>query len=287
MKTIMNIAELTAIAQLADFLPGSQPVAFSVPGSKDGCHRWILSVLVKFGYTALPRRDKPIVIRYLRKITGCSRQQITRLIRQYRKGGKIKRRQRAVKGFSRKYTKEDIRRLAEMDERHGTPSGPAVKRLCERACGVFHETGYERLALISAAHLRNLRKPTAYTRQRGRFTKTQPRRSTIGERRKPQPNGQPGYIRINTARQGDLDKLKGVYHINAVDEVTQYEVVRSVETISEISLIAALEHILNAFPFHVPGFHSDNGSGHIKACRRFAGETADRVHQITIPPLQR
>lgn len=265
----MNIDELTSVAQLADFLSGAQPVAFRVLGGKDDCYRWIQGVLVKFSYTTLPRRDKPVVIRYLRKITGYSRQQIARLIRQYRKNGDIKRRQRTVKGFARKYTAEDIRLLAAMDERHDTPSGPAVKKLCERACGMFGETGYERLALISVAHLYNLRKSGGYSRQRSSFTKTQPRRSAIGERRKPQPNGQPGYIRIDTVHQGDLDKLKGVYHINAVDEVTQYEVVCTVETISEISLIPALEYILNDFPFTVLGFHSDNGSEYIN--KRVAG----------------
>jgi hypothetical protein len=104
MTTIMNIDELTTIAQLADFLSGSQLAAFSVLGGKDDCYRWILSVLVKFCYTTLPRRDKPVVIRYLRKISGYSRQQVARLIRQYRKSGNIKRRQRAAKGFARKYT---------------------------------------------------------------------------------------------------------------------------------------------------------------------------------------
>jgi transposase InsO family protein len=269
MKTIMNIDDLTDVSQLADFLSGSQPVAFSVLGGKDDLYRWIQGVLVKFGYMALHRRDKPVVIRYLRKISGYSRQRITRLIRQYRKSGKIKRRQRTVKGFARKYTAEDVLLLAAMDERHDTPSGPAVKKLCQRAFEVFGETDYERLAFISAAHLYNLRKSSAYNRRRSSFTKTQPRRSIIGERRKPQPDGQPGYIRIDTVHQGDLDKQKGVYHINAVDEVTQYEVVCAVETISEISLIPALESILGAFPFHVLGFHSDNGSEYVN--KRVAG----------------
>jgi len=89
------------------------------------------------------------------------------------------------------------------------------------------------------SHLYNLRKSIAYTRQRRHLEKTQPRPSKIGERRKPQPNGQPGYIRIDTVHQRDLDKQKGVYHINAVDEVSQFEVVCTVEKISEIYLIPA------------------------------------------------
>ena len=47
------------------------------------------------------------------------------------------------------------------------------------------------------SHLYNLRKSTTYSRQRRHFEKTRPQRSSIGERRKPQPNGQPGYIRID------------------------------------------------------------------------------------------
>ena len=97
------------------------------------------------------------------------------------------------------------------------------------------------LATISVSHLYNLRKSTAYARQRHHFEKTQPKPSKIGERRKPQPNGQPGYIRIDTVHQGDLDKQKGVYHINAVDEVTQFEVMFTVEKISERYLIPTLE----------------------------------------------
>ncbi len=63
--------------------------------------------------------------------------------------------------------------------------------------------------------------------------------------------------------QGDLDKQKGVYHINAVDEVTQFEVVCSVERISERYLIPVLTQMMAAFPFIIKGFHSDNGSEYI------------------------
>ena len=156
-----------------------------------------------------------------------------------------------------------------MDERHGTPCGPAMKKLCERAYGIFGQVEYERLATISVSHLYNLRRSTTYTRQRRHFEKTRPRVSSIGERRKPRTNGKPGYIRIDTVHQGDQDKQKGAYHINAVDEVTQFEVVCSVEKISERSLIPALEQMPDAFPFTLPGFHSDNGPEYINS--RVAG----------------
>lgn len=263
MKAIMKLDDLTTIGQLGDFLCGTQAVAFSVISDKDASYRWIQGELVRFNYLSCSRQDKGVLIRYLMKVSGYSRQQITRLVSQYRDTGRLRRRQRTVAGFARRYTREDIRLLAAMDERHGTPCGPAMKKLCERAYGLFGQGEYERLATISVSHLYNLRQSTTYTRQRRHFEKTRPKVSTIGERRKPRPNGKPGYIRIDTVHQGDQDKQKGVYHINAVDEETQFEVVCSVEKISERYLIPALEQMLDAFPFTLFGFHSDNGSEYI------------------------
>ena len=60
--------------------------------------------------------------------------------------------------------------------------------------------------------------------------------------------------------QGDLNGEKGAYHINAVDEIVQWEIVSSVERISETYLVPVLESALVQFPFIIQGFHSDNGS---------------------------
>jgi hypothetical protein len=60
--------------------------------------------------------------------------------------------------------------------------------------------------------------------------------------------------------QGDRDGVKGVYHINAVDEVTQWQVVGATPQISEAWLIPVLGAMLVQFPFVIRGFHSDNGS---------------------------
>jgi transposase InsO family protein len=133
----------------------------------------------------------------------------------------------------------------------------------ERAYHVFGETCYERLATISVAHLYNLRKRTGYLRHRQVWTKTRPVVLAIGERRAPAPNNQPGYLRVDSVHQGDQDGAKGLYHINAVDCVTQYEVVATCERISEAFLIPVLEDLLQSFPFAIRGFHSDNGSEYI------------------------
>jgi transposase InsO family protein len=263
MNTIMTLHALTTLPQLEDFLAGTQSVTFSVLSTKADCYQWIHTSLITFEYLTLSKPHKGLVIRYLLKISGYSRQQLTRLIRQYRQTGRVTRRQRTVQGFARRYTPEDIRLLAAMDERHDTPSGPAIKKLCERACQLFGEAEYQRLATISIGHLYNVRNSQGYLRQRRSVEKTRPTRSTIGERRKPHPAGQPGFLRIDTVHQGDWDKQKGVYHINAVDEVTQFQVVWTVEKISEAALLPALDELLAAFPFLIRGFHSDNGSEYI------------------------
>ena len=63
--------------------------------------------------------------------------------------------------------------------------------------------------------------------------------------------------------QGDFNGVKGVYLINAVDEITQYEFVGAVAHISELFLLPLLTSLLEFFPFVIRGFHSDNGSEYI------------------------
>ena len=100
----MNVNNLNAIEQMEQFLTGSQVVAFLVASSKDECNRSIRRTLIKFRYSSLKKRSKGIVVRFLIKITGYSRQQITCLVKQFRDTGKIERQQRTYQGFNRVYT---------------------------------------------------------------------------------------------------------------------------------------------------------------------------------------
>jgi len=85
----------------------------------------------------------------------------------------------------------------------------------------------------------------------------------IGIRVKPRPDGVPGFLRVDSVHQGDSGKEKGVYYINLVDEVAQWEMVVCVEGISEQFLIPALKEVLAQHPCHIKNFHSDNGSEYI------------------------
>lgn len=259
----MNIENLTSIESLENFLQGNQIIAYSVLGGKLDRYQFIRKTLVKFSYITCNKKDKGIVKRFLSKLTGYSRPQLTRLISQYTRSGHIKWQPCRSNGFACQYTAEDISLLAKVDERHDTPCGQAVKKLCERAYQLFDEAEYQNISNISVSHLYNLRATSAYKKQRRKFEKTKSKKNNIGERRKPRPDGKPGYIRIDTVHQGDQDKQKGVYHINAVDEKTQFEVLCSVEKISEQFLIPVLETLLDKFPFKIISFHSDNGSEYI------------------------
>nr|VFK48160.1 MAG: hypothetical protein BECKTC1821E_GA0114239_11046 [Candidatus Kentron sp. TC]VFK50736.1 MAG: hypothetical protein BECKTC1821D_GA0114238_11184 [Candidatus Kentron sp. TC] len=209
--------------------------------------------MIRFGYQSRSKTEKGLLLDLIEKVSGYSRIQTKRLVKKYLGTGRIKRRRRVRKGFERKYT----------DEMHGNLSGPGIKKICERAWKIFEDTKYERLAGISVSHLYNPRRSATYRNARSYFDETRPKVSSIGERRKPQPQGKPGCLRVDTVHQGDLDGIKSVYHINAVDEVTQFQIACSVEKISERYLIPVLEMQLRDFPFVVFGFHSDNGPEYI------------------------
>ena len=260
---------LQTLEQIRAFLEGSQPLGFEAP-QRGVAYDFIAQTLRRFGYARLGRSDKGLLRRYLGKVTGLSRAQMTRLIKQFRDSGRIRdRRGTPAKPFARRYTREDVLRLAEVDALHGTLSGPATRKLCERAYRVFGEARFECLAGISNGHLYNLRRSQTYQRRRGAVDKTRAVKVTIGERHKPRPEGRPGFLRVDSVHQGDLDGIKGLYHINRVDEVTQFQFVGSVERISEHFLLPILETLIEAFPFVVLGFHSDNGSEYIN--RQVAG----------------
>ena len=259
----MSLEQLNTIEDVNRFLDGTQAVAFGVATSKSARYRWIQKTLVKQGYLLLGKADKGIITRYLMKVTGYSHAQTKRLIKQYAETGVVTIKPACGNGFKRAYTDADVRLLAKMDELHGQPSGAVLKKLCERAYQCFGKTNYQRLAAISVSHLYNLRCSKTYQRQRCTLTKTRPKAASIGQRGKPQPNNQPGYIRIDSVHQGDQDKRKGIYHINAVDEVTQIQVVATLERITEEHMLPALKMMLKAFPFKIQGFHTDNGSEYI------------------------
>lgn len=227
---------------------------------REEVYNWVERTLVRHEYGSLRRPDKGVLRRYLEQMSGLSRAQVTRLITGYQATGRVMARAYQRSQFPTIYTAADVNLLAYVDRAHGNLSGPATKRILEREYSEYGQAAYQRLAEISVAHLYRLRNTPAYRKRNTSYQPTRPTPIPIGERRKPRPEGQPGYLRVDTVHQGDQDGNKGVYHINAVDEVTQWEIVAATPQISELWLIPVLEAMLQQFPFVIRGFHSDNGS---------------------------
>ena len=259
----LDIERLRTLDEVRDFMAGSALVDFRFVERADA-YGFVRRVLVRTRYVRLSRSDKGLLRRFLVKVTGFSRAQVGRLISQYRATGRIEDRRRGPKRpFPRRYTKADIGLLAEVDETLGGLCGAVTRRMMQRQYAVFGDARFERLAGLSNSHLYRLRRSTTYRRRRLTVAKTRSTQVRIGERRKPHPAGRPGFLRVDSVHQGDLDGEKGLYEINLVDEVTQYEFVAAVEGISERFLVPALEGSIEAFPFIVKGFHVDNGSEYV------------------------
>lgn len=256
----MQSKERLSLNQIRRFLDASEELQFKGLDRKEK-YDWIAQTLVEQEYASLGRAEKGLVLQYIGKMTGFSRAQVTRLVGQYRASGSVKAKSYRRPQFALRYTSVDIALLAEVDEAHETLSGPATQKILLREYCDFRDARFARLAGISVAQLYRLRKSKAYRQSRVICQPTRPSPVSIGERRRPDPKGRPGFIRIDTVHQGDdLDGTKGVYHINAVDEVTQWEVIAAVPQISEAWLIPVLQAMLEQFPFTILGFHSDCGS---------------------------
>lgn len=258
----MRNAESLSQEQIREFLKSSEAIEFT------GCAReekyaWVERVLRAQNYGGLGKRERGVVRAYVEKVSGISVAQTTRLIRAFLDHGVVRVAPYQRHSFSVRYTPEDIALLAAVDRAHERLSGPATRHILQREYEQYGNPQYQRLAQISVAHLYNLRAGARYRNQAAVFEPTRSTAMAIGERRRPDPHGRPGFLRVDTVHQGDWDGAKGVYHINAVDTVTQWQVVGCASKISEAYLLPVLEAVLAQFPFVILGFHVDNGSEYI------------------------
>jgi transposase InsO family protein len=261
---IMDDSHIVTCEQLRAIVEKGERVVFSFE-SKERRNEWMSQRLSRFHYASMTctKREKRIILSYLEMVTGLSRVQVKRYALRKKKTGSVKRIEGNRNSFSIVYGPEDIARLIETDNAHGRITGEATKRILERQYSVYGDHRFEIVRHISVSHLYNLRKTRQYVSHSLFIEKTKAVNRDIGERRKPETGGLPGYIRVDSVHQGDLDKEKGVYHINMVDEVSQFEIIGCVEGISEAFLLPLLEKLLNEFPFIIRGFHSDNGGEYV------------------------
>lgn len=260
--TMTNTRPLT-IQEITQLLTSTQVLTFTATNRAES-YQWIEDTLRQIHYVKLTKQERGFVREYLQKMTGYSRTQTTALIRRFKTTTHVRVKDYARHTFPRRYQPADISLLAEVDLAHDQLSGPATKKILEREFVRFGKKLFARLACLSVSHLYNMRHTFGYREKTKLFQKTRSVQIPIGLRQKPQPDGRPGFIRVDSVHQGDSPRgAKGVYHINLVDEVLQWELVVCVEKISEKFLVPALEAALGQFPFVVLNFHADNGSEYI------------------------
>ena len=259
----MNDSHITTLVDIENFINSTDKISFKYT-NKQEVYKWIQDTLIEHEYITLPKPGKTIVKKYIMKMTGYSRAQTNRLISHYKKHGyvkinKINNRHK----FRTKYTKEEIRLLAKTDDVLNYPNGYTLKTTLMREYTQFGKEEYKNLSNISVSYIYYLRNNNKTYKLLAHYEKTKSVVSNIGERLKPNPNGKPGYLRIDSVHQGDKDGVKGLYHINIVDDFVQFEFVMAVERISYRYLKPVLLKLLELFPYVIIEFHSDNGSEYI------------------------
>lgn len=253
----MDDSGIVTISQIRKLLLASKGLKLK-SASRDDKYRWLEGILKRFNFFSRGRREKGLLRQYMEQMTGISTSQLTRLISQQLLNGGIKTSWGARNKFPTTYTRGDMELLAETDNLHGCLSGPATKYILEQEVQ-FGDERYKRISGISISHIYNLREKPGYRAKALTVSRTKSVCNSIGTRRLPQTGGKPGHLRVDTVHQGDLNGVKGVYHINLIDEVTQWEILLSVGGINETTMKPSLERALSGFPFNILGFHSDNG----------------------------
>jgi len=258
----MDDNHLTSVTQLAELVKFGEGVKFN-SRDKQETYDWIALALGKFRYFSESKKNRGIIKDYIVTLTGYSDSQIDKLIKRKKKYGRIFLMERTQNTFPKKYEADEVALLADTTSTLDHPNGKAVKQMMNDMYHIYGDNRFERLQNISVSHFYNLRTTNIFQSRILNYTKTKPVKVNIGIRKKPTPFGKPGFLRVDSVHQGDLDREKGVYHINLVDEVTQWQIVGCVEGISEEFLAPLLEELLGLFPFLILGFHSDNGSEYI------------------------
>jgi len=253
MKINMTISYQLNIINLKTLLNSGKSLKMEFETIKQK-HEFIESIYKNIGYFNLNKSDKIIIIEYLKKTTKLGRSQIMNLCFKIKNGQSLTKKYQRRKPH-RKYSSFDIKLLETTDELHLRLSAKATKAILVREYQVFNNQDYKNLSQISISHIDNLRKNDIY--KKNYLNATKARMIPIGVTTKPNPNGKPGFIRVDSVFQGEI------YHIHAVDEITQWAIDFAVERISHECMQKALLSIIRQFPFKLHNFHSDRGSEYI------------------------
>lgn len=255
MKINMDDSRLTNVTQLKEFLKASQGMAVSLEEAAiEEKYSFIDGTIDRLDYHTLSKKDKKVVINYLRKITGYKHTQLFRLIKRAGKG-KLSKIPYQRLNPHRIYTSRDIKLLEKTDELHLRLSDMATREILRREYEVFGHQEFQTITRISHSHISNLRDSPIYKSSWINHTKA--RLIPIGITMPPENMGKPGSIRVDAVHQNE------VYHLNFIDEIIQWEIAVCVPQICEACMIPAIEEAIDQFPFIIFNFHSDRGGENI------------------------
>jgi len=166
MTFLMENLERLTLTEMEEFVRSNRSV--KIDAASDSDYALIEHVLCAQVYRRLKKRAKGTVRRFLSKVTGFSRAQVTRLIGRWQQTRRVQRKPAQHPHFPRRYSAEDAALLAAADAAHEELSGPAVRHILQREFAVYGRPEYERLAEISVSHIYNLRRSAAYRKVRMR-----------------------------------------------------------------------------------------------------------------------
>jgi len=204
----MNDDTLVSVAQLKEFANLSKGAKFKSK-DKNETYKCVNKTLGKFRYRKETRKNKGIIKRYIMNMTGYSKSAVDKMIARKKKSGKIFLKKRTQNKFQTFYTRGDTALLAEVVNAYRGQNGKAIKKVLCEMFEVYGDAKFERLSHLSVSHLYNLKKKVVYQTHSLIFTKTNPVNVAIGVRAKPEPDGKPGYLRVDSVHQGDLEKPEG------------------------------------------------------------------------------
>jgi hypothetical protein len=251
MLITMDDSRLIQVTQLQEFLKASQRVVVSLEeASLEEKYAFIRKTIKRFSYKKLSKKDKKIILTYLKKVTGYKKERLYQLVARA-ENGTLKKAKYVRVLPTKIYVRRDIKLLEQTDELHLRLSEDATKEIMRREFEVFGKAEYQTIARISHSHITNLRHSPIYKSSWINHTKA--RQIPIGETRPPENFGKPGSIRVDSVSQKD------VYHINSVDEIDQWQIVFCVAQLSESCMLPALLEIFEQYPFTIFNFHSDRG----------------------------
>src|ERR1035437_587571 len=106
----MNDEQMHTLAQMQAFLDGTVTADFAV--AVEERYGFIARTVRRFGYPRLKRAEKAVVLRFLERVSGYSRQQLTRLVKRGRERGQLIKRYRGSRtSFARTRSAEHTSEL--------------------------------------------------------------------------------------------------------------------------------------------------------------------------------